>query len=191
MKRRPFLRWLTAAIAGLPALPARADADQALAARLRRGGNIILMRHAATVPGIGDPDGFVLNQCATQRNLSATGRQDAARVGAAFLRLGIPVGAVLSSRWCRCMDTARLAFRRVDAAPLLDSMFLDDADTRARKVREARAWLGTMRVTANVVMVTHDVNIQALTGRHVRQGEMVVAAADETGALRVAGVWLP
>jgi phosphohistidine phosphatase SixA len=188
MKRRPFLRWLTLAT-GLPALPARAAADAALLAQLRRGGNVILMRHAATVPGIGDPDGFLLDRCGTQRNLSAAGRQDAARIGAAFVRLGVPVGAVLSSRWCRCLDTARLAFGRVDAAPMLDSMFADDTDATARKLRETRHWMEQERSAANVVMVTHDVNIRALTAQYLRPGEMVVARVAAGGALRVLGVW--
>jgi phosphohistidine phosphatase SixA len=188
MQRRSLLGWLTLAMASLAAAPAPA-ADDLLLAQLRRGGNIILMRHAATVPGIGDPDGFVLNQCATQRNLSAAGRQDAARIGAALARLGVAVDAVLSSRWCRCLDTARLAFGRVLPAPMLDSMFTDDAAASARKLAQVRAWLLAWDGGGNVVMVTHDVNIGALAGRSVRQGEMVVARVDEGGALRVLGAW--
>jgi len=188
MRRRSFLYALTLAA---PMLPARAAIDAPLLAQLRRGGNVILMRHAATTPGTGDPDGFVLDQCGTQRNLSAAGRQDAARTGAAFVRLGIPVADVLSSRWCRCLDTAQLAFGRVTPAPLLDSMFADDAAARARKLRAAQAWLATLRATGNIVLVTHDVNIRALAGPYVGPGAMVVATVADAGALRVAGVWSP
>jgi broad specificity phosphatase PhoE len=188
MKRRPFLRCFAYA-AAVPVVSARAATDPALLAQLRRGGNLILMRHAATVPGVGDPDGFVLATCSTQRNLSDAGRADAARIGAAFGRLGIPVDDVFSSRWCRCLDTATLAFGRVTPAPLLDSMFTDDAATTARKTRAMRAWLATLRSPRNIVLVTHDVNIRALTAQYVRQGEMVVATAGEGGVLQVAGVW--
>jgi broad specificity phosphatase PhoE len=191
MQRRAFLYALTLAAAGAPMLAARAAADPVLLAQLRRGGNLILMRHAATTPGTGDPDGFVLDQCGTQRNLSQAGRQDAVRIGAALVRLGIPVGDVLSSRWCRCLDTAQLAFGRVTPAPLLDSMFGDDAATKARKLRAAQAWLATLPATANIVLVTHDVNIRALAGPYVEQGAMVVASVGAAGALRVAGVWRP
>jgi broad specificity phosphatase PhoE len=186
MHRRPFLRWL--AIVAAPILPARAAVDPALLALLRRGGHVVLMRHAATVPGIGDPAGFVLDQCGTQRNLSAAGRQDAARIGAAFTRLGIPVDQVRSSRWCRCLDTATLAFGRVTPEPLLDSLFQEDAGATASKLRAAHAWLATLRLKGNIVLVTHDVNIRALVGNYVEQGDMVVASILESGALRVAGV---
>ncbi|WP_332878924.1 histidine phosphatase family protein [Massilia sp. S19_KUP03_FR1] len=191
MQRRTFLYALTLAAASAPMLAARAAADPALLAQLRRGGNVILMRHAATTPGTGDPDGFVLNQCGTQRNLSEAGRRDAVRIGAEFVRLGIPVADVLSSRWCRCLDTAQLAFGRVTPAPLLDSMFVDDAETKARKLRAAQAWLTTFKGAGNIVLVTHDVNIRALAGPYVEQGAMVVATVGDAGALRVAGVWLP
>jgi broad specificity phosphatase PhoE len=186
MHRRPFLRWL--AIAAAPILPARAAVDPALLALLRRGGHVILMRHAATVPGVGDPAGFVLEQCGTQRNLSATGRQDATRIGAAFTRLGIPVDQVRSSRWCRCLDTATLAFGRVTPEPLLDSLFQEDAGATASKLRAVHAWLATLRLKGNIVLVTHDVNIRALVGNYVEQGDMVVTRILENGALRVAGV---
>lgn len=185
MKRRSLLGWLAASYA-LPARAADNPDFAALVAQLRRGGHIILMRHAATVPGIGDPDGFTLTQCSTQRNLSDTGRADAVRIGAAFVRLGIPVAAVLSSRWCRCLDTARLAFGRAEPAPMLDSMFRESTDESARKLRDVTSWLRQRQADGNIVMVTHDVNIQALAGRVVRQGEMVVATSDN-GVLRVAG----
>ena len=194
MRRRHVLSWLaTTGVLSLPIAQASAagdDAPSALIARLRRGGHLILMRHAATVPGIGDPDGFVLADCATQRNLSAAGRQDAVRIGAAMQSLGIPVGRVLSSRWCRCLDTARLAFGKVEPAPMLDSMFNDDGAAREAKLRQLAAWLKTPRPAgANVVLVTHDVNIQALAQRTVRQGEMVVATALPDGRLEVVGSW--
>ena len=79
---------------------------------LRGGGLVMLIRHAATEPGLGDPPGFRVEDCATQRNLSEAGRAEARLIGAAFRHRGIPVHRVLSSRWCRCLETGRLAFGR-------------------------------------------------------------------------------
>jgi phosphohistidine phosphatase SixA len=94
-------------------LPAPAAAADALWDLLRGGRQVVVMRHAVTTPGVGDPPGFRLGDCPTQRNLTDAGRDDARRVGAAFRSRGIPVGRVLSSRWCRCLETAQLAFGRV------------------------------------------------------------------------------
>ena len=84
---------------------AQAPADPAWAA-LRAGGAVVVLRHAQTVPGIGDPPGFRLQDCSTQRNLSEEGRQQARRLGETLRRAGVKVDEVLSSRWCRCLDTA-------------------------------------------------------------------------------------
>ena len=182
MRRRLFLIGLT--LAGAPAL-AGAMRSTDVWRLLRGGGHVILMRHAATVPGIGDPPGFVLGQCSTQRNLSSAGRADAQKIGQALQAQGVPIGAVLSSRWCRCLDTARLAFGRVEAAPMLDSMFREGPEAGAGKVRQVRAYLGALKAGGNTVLVTHDVNIQALVGQSVGQGEMVVAAVGPGGALQL------
>jgi broad specificity phosphatase PhoE len=184
MKRRTCLGLLMLTMS-TQALAAGGSAD--LLRALRSGGHVILMRHAVTVSGIGDPAGFELGQCATQRNLSAAGRTDATKIGERFRQERIPVAAVLSSRWCRCLDTARLAFGRVEPAPMLDSMFLDEADAGQRKLLDVRAYLKSSRGAGNIVMVTHDVNIQALVGGRMSPGEMAVAAVEPSGALRMIG----
>jgi phosphohistidine phosphatase SixA len=191
MKRRTCVGWLI--LMAVPTWAPAADGNAELLRRLRRGGQVILMRHARTVAGIGDPEGFSLEQCATQRNLSDPGRKDAVHIGQWFRKNGVPVGAVLSSRWCRCLDTARLAFGRAEPAPMLDSMFSDGADARQRKLVDVRAYLGSGVISGigigagNIVMVTHDVNIQALVGRYLSPGEIAVAAVEADGALRVIG----
>lgn len=152
---------------------AELDSD-ALWQRLRAGGVIVLMRHAATVPGIGDPPGFALGECATQRNLSEAGRRDARAIGAAFRSRGVVPGAIWSSRWCRCLDTARLAFDQAKPEPTLDSMFKDDDAASNAKLRELRAKLAARGETSTLVLVTHDVNIRALTGEYLAQGEMLL-----------------
>jgi len=181
MDRRCFL-----ALSALTALPA--IAQDSVWRRLAGGGHVLLLRHAATVPGIGDPPGFQLHACATQRNLSAAGKADARRLGAVLRREGVPVAEVLSSRWCRCLDTARLAFGSVTPAPMMDSMFQDDDTSRQRKLAELRRYLVTFKAPGNLVLVTHDVNIRALVGQYVSQGDMVVAIAKPDGSLRVTDI---
>ncbi len=170
MLRRRFL-----ALSALLASGRLAAADSDLWQRLHEGGYVLLIRHAATHPGIGDPPGFRLAVCSTQRNLSEQGRRDARAIGAAFRKRGIPLGPVLSSRWCRCLDTARLAFGRVEEAPMLDSMFRDSETAARAKVREVLAKVAAYRDKPNLVFVTHDVNIRALVNEYVAQGEIVVA----------------
>ena len=182
MYRRHFLAALAACAAPV------ATAAQSPWPLLQRGGYVILMRHAATVPGIGDPPGFKLAACATQRNLSQAGRDDAARIGAAFRKHAVPVGPVLSSRWCRCLDTARLAFGRVEPSLMIDSMFEDDDAARERKLAQLRTYLAGYQDRGNLVLVTHDVNIRALVGKYVEQGDVVIAARSRDGALRIEAV---
>ena len=178
--RLPSAALALAVLLAAPA-PVLADAEAAWSA-LASGGHTLLVRHAATVPGIGDPPGFRLEDCATQRNLSAEGREQARALGRRLAERGIAVGAVLSSRWCRCLETARLAFGRVEAWPPLDSFFGDRAGepARTREVLErAKRWRGP----GTLVMVTHQVNIAAATGESTAMGEGVVI--DRTG--RVVG----
>lgn len=182
MLRRHFLALLSALAA--PAVRA-ATSPWPL---LEQGGYVILMRHAATVPGVGDPPGFKLGECATQRNLSDTGRKDAARIGAAFRAHNVRVAEVLSSRWCRCVDTAQLAFGRAQAAPMLDSMFRDDDVARQSKLAALRSYVASLKGRDNVVLVTHDVNIRALVGEYVEQGTFIVASRTAKGELRIASV---
>ena len=160
--------------------------SEALWQRLRAGGAIVLMRHAATTPGIGDPPGFELGKCATQRNLSDAGRRDARAIGTAFRSRGIVPGVVWSSRWCRCLDTARLAFDQAQPEPTLDSLFNDDDAASTAKLRELRSKLAARRETSLLVLVTHDVNIRALTRQSLAPGEMVVTVLRD-GRLEVLG----
>ena len=186
MLRRSFMGMLALLGAG-PAGAADTE-SAALWRRLREGGYVVLMRHAATVPGIGDPENFKLGACATQRNLSDRGREDARRIGAAFRERQVPVSEVMSSRWCRCVDTAQLAFGRVRPETMVDSMFNDDEAARQNKVRALRAYLSAHKEPGNLVLVTHDINIRVLVGESLAQGEMVVALAQPNGTLKSVGV---
>jgi hypothetical protein len=118
--------------------PAWAAEPPDLWALLKAGGQVVVMHHASTDPGVGDLPDLRLEDCATQRNLSAAGREEARRIGEAFRARGVPIGDLLSSRWCRCLETARLAFGRVEPWPPLDSFFRDRGRDAAQHHRPHR-----------------------------------------------------
>ena len=162
-------------------------ADEAAWNELRGSGAVLVLRHAATVPGIGDPPGFRLDDCASQRNLSAEGREQAAAIGRSLREQGVSVVRVESSRWCRCLETARLAFPQLQVQPLaaLDSFFADRAAGPAQTSvlrNRVRDWQGP----GVLVLVSHQVNITALTGQAVAAGEGVVLRPEADG-FRVVG----
>ncbi len=166
-----------------PSHAADPDTDAAWAA-LQKGA-IVLFRHA-TAPGTGDPAGFRLGDCATQRNLDATGRAEAARIGSALRARGVRVDAVLSSQWCRTHETAELAFPgRVKDEPVFNS-FYDNAANDPRQTAAARALLLEWTGPGTLVVVSHQVNITALTGIYPASGEGVVLTTDGR-ELRVVG----
>ncbi|MDQ3058742.1 MAG: histidine phosphatase family protein [Pseudomonadota bacterium] len=196
--RRRFT-WMLAGLAGLASLTpnplgaaewaedAEAAGEAALWSALKSGGHLIFIRHALTRPGIGDPPGFRLGECRTQRNLSDKGRADARRIGQAFRARDIPVEDVLSSRWCRCLDTAQLAFGRFKPAPMLDSTFNDEERMRQDKARAVLAAVAKFSGPGNLVLVTHAQNIQALTGISPLSGELVVVKLEGQDRFRVIG----
>ena len=136
-------------------------------------GRVVLMRHALA-PGGGDPAHFDLSDCRTQRNLSEEGRVQAKRIGEFFRQHTVPVTAVWSSQWCRTRETADLAFptQRVDQ-PAFNSFF-GAPDAAPAQTNAARALLKAWRGDGLLVVVTHQVNITALTGVVPASGEAVV-----------------
>ncbi len=162
-------------------------ADEALWKALQSGGHVVLIRHATTVPGTGDPPGYRIEDCSSQRNLSDAGRAESKRMGEVFRERKVPVGDVKSSLWCRCLDTARLAFGKVAAWAPLNSFF-DTPQMSAPATAAVRQHLATLKPGKdNLVLVTHQVNISALTGVYPAMGEMVVLKLDGTPSPKVVG----
>jgi len=135
------------------------------------------MRHAATNPGVGDPPQFRLDDCSTQRNLSAVGKLQAARIGRTLMEQGVTISSVLSSRWCRCLETARKAFGKAKPYPALDSFFGDRRAQADAHTAAVRARIQSFNGPGNLMMVTHQVNITALTGEYPAEGEIFVVRA--------------
>ncbi len=159
--------------------------DDALVAQLRRGHHVILIRHALA-PGTGDPATFDLADCATQRNLDERGRQQAINLGNHMRALGIRIARVKSSEWCRCLETAALAFPDygVERTPSLNSFFGADRRSLGPKLTAQTRDLISVwtyskpSMAGNLVLVTHQVNITALTGIFPQSGEAIIAQWD-------------
>ena len=141
----------------------------------QEGNKIILIRHALA-PGSGDPKGFKLNDCSTQRNLNHVGIGQSKRIGKLFKKNKVPIDQVLSSQWCRCKDTAKYAFKNYKEFSALNSTFQSPFDKNAKKqIKELKnfikKWSGN---GSNLILVTHYVIITAVTDAVPRSGEIVI-----------------
>ncbi|MBD2081932.1 histidine phosphatase family protein [Leptolyngbya sp. FACHB-17] len=148
---------------------------------------VVLMRHALA-PGTGDPGNFRLNDCSTQRNLSQEGRNQAKQIGQVFRQRQVPVSRVLSSQWCRCLETAQLMnLGKVEPFPALNSFFRDRS-TEPRQTEQLRQFMIKNKAAKQVViMVTHQVNITAITDVVPDQGEAIVVQLDEQNQFKSIG----
>jgi len=183
--RRAF--WLLV-LAGRLAWPAAGSpaGDEELWRLLEGGGQVVLVRHAVTTPGVGDPPGMRLEDCSTQRNLTDEGRAHARRLGAAFRARGIPLERVLSSPWCRCLETARLAFGPPEVWPPLGNLF-GRPENRQEQVERMRELVSQRRSGGNLILISHGSTISALTGVSPDTAEMVILTPRGEGYFQVAG----
>jgi phosphohistidine phosphatase SixA len=189
-----LLFWTAAAAA-----PGTPDASAALEGRalveaLRAGGHVIYFRHADTGPAYLE-QGVDLERCETQRNLNEDGRRDAEQIGAAFRGLGIPVGEVKSSQFCRCKDTAQLAFGRYTVERRLTgvSRAPEAEQGRLQASRELKRLLAAMpSAGSNTVLVSHGFNLWDAEGFHLgTQGEAAVYRPDGRGGYRLIARLMP
>lgn len=182
--RRDVLAIFTVALL-LPAAPATA-ADEALWTLLKGGGQVVLLRHGATDMEQRDQAGAPLEDCARQRNLSDDGRDDSRLIGEAFRSRGIPVGRVLSSGYCRCRETAQLAFGRVELWLALQQS-LNDREVQAQRAAEIRALASEVPAGGNLILVSHQYPIRVLTGIQIGEGEFLVLTPRGGGVFDIAG----
>jgi phosphohistidine phosphatase SixA len=142
---------------------------------LQQGGYVVYLRHAATDPSKEDAGVVELEDCSTQRGLTAAGREQARVIGRSFRELEIPVGDVLSSEYCRTRETAELAFRRVELEPSLTGFPNAGAPDYAGRVRATRELLGLRPAPGeNTILVAHIKNIEAAATVSVAEGELAV-----------------
>jgi phosphohistidine phosphatase SixA len=176
-RRRLLGQWPVAAALALVGMSGEVRAQperKATAAELirlwRQSGGALLIRHAATESGLGDPAGFTLGQCRTQRNLSDAGKQASQAFGSWLQAQNFKPDAVLSSQWCRCQDTARLAFGQFEDWPALNSTFAGQGDPAAQQ-KALLARLRGLTQGRTEVWVTHQVIMTGLTGAYPSMGE--------------------
>ncbi len=151
---------------------------------LKNGTAFVIMRHALA-PGTGDPGNFDVNDCTTQRNLSDRGRQQARETGELFQANGIAAADVFTSAWCRCRETAELlALGDVRTLAPLNSFFRQ-RDRRELQTTALKDWLQARSADKPLVLVTHQVNITALTGIFPKSGELIFVETGADGSLRV------
>jgi phosphohistidine phosphatase SixA len=131
---------------------------------------VLLIRHSATEAGLGDPPGFKVGQCATQRNLSEAGRQESRAMGDWMRKHNLKPDAVKTSQWCRCQDTARLAFGQAEDWPALNSTFAGQGDAAAQ-LKALKERLLTLPAGRTEVWVTHQVIMTGLTGAYPSMAE--------------------
>ena len=177
-----------AGAAASPLLGSAMAASDDTAALLRRGGVVVAFRHALA-PGTFDPPNFKLGDCSTQRNLSAEGREQARRMGAWFAAQGLGPDSVRSSPWCRCMDTAMLAFGAAQPWPALASPVGSPETTTADRLDLLRQALVQARQAPGLfgVWVTHMFVLADLAGANTASGEGLVLQADAAGKPVVLG----
>ena len=161
--------------------------EQSLWQELRKGGYVLLIRHA-DAPGTFDPPGFQLGVCSTQRNLSEEGRTQSKRLGELIRAQNVAIAQVFSSEWCRCIDTATLAFgaANVKTWSAISSPRGGDEKQARSNIEAIRQRIAQASLKTNMALVTHMFNIQDITGGGAAQGEIVVLRAQDK-QLRVVG----
>jgi len=142
--------------------------------RLKEGGKIIMIRHSYA-PGKGDPKNFSINDCSTQRNLDKKGIIQSKLISKFFKVNQIPVDKVLSSEWCRCRDTANIAFNHYETQTFLNSFY----DTRFAKykdkqIKELKKYINKWNSKKNLILVTHYVVILDILNYQSSPGEIIV-----------------
>ena len=153
---------------------------------LKSGNHLVLMRHALA-PGYGDPANFDVKECRTQRNLNEVGRQQSIDIGDLFRSNGIDKAIVLSSQWCRCLATANLLnLGNVSELPFLNSFF-ENFYREQFQTDETIQWIRNAPLSIPTILVSHQVNIAALTGYSAASGEIVFVRRSTDGRFKVIG----
>ena len=153
----------------------KADFNKKLIDQLEDGEKLIFIRHAYA-PGSGDPKNFNLNDCSTQRNLSDEGRTQSKKIGNFFEINNISIDKIYSSEWCRCKETAEIAFKNFETKFFLNSFFSTKFSVnRKQQVIDFNKFLKTWDQKQNIIFVTHYVVISELLNYAPSSGEIVIS----------------
>ncbi len=169
-----FLRFFFIIFISLTSL-VKADFNKKLFNQLEDGGKLIFIRHAYA-PGSGDPSNFNLNDCSTQRNLSVEGRQQAKYIGEFFRDKKIKIDKILSSEWCRCKETAKIAFKNFSTNSFLNSFYSSKfAKNKNKQINALNNYIVNFKSDKNLILVTHYVLISEVLNYAPSSGEIVVS----------------
>ena len=153
----------------------KADLNQNIIFELNKGGKLIFIRHAYA-PGGGDPKNFNINDCNTQRNLSYEGRVQSKKIGNFFKKNKISIGKVYSSEWCRCKETASIAFENFETKNFLNSFFSEQfVENRQNQIKDLNRFIKNWNGNGNLIFVTHYVVISELLNYAPSSGELVIS----------------
>ena len=156
----------------------KADLNKNLMNQLEEGGKLIFIRHAYA-PGSGDPDNFNLNDCSTQRNLSEDGKKQAQLIGVFFKENKIKIDKILSSEWCRCKETAFIAFEDFETKDFLNSFYsIKFAKNKKIQVKNLKKYVNKWNSKKNLILVTHYVVISEVLNYAPGSGEIIISDKD-------------
>ena len=153
----------------------KADSNQNLISELKKGGKLIFIRHAYA-PGGGDPNNFDIKDCNTQRNLSDAGREQANKIGSFFTSNNILIDKIFSSEWCRCKETALIAFNDFENKSFLNSFFSSKfAENKDSQMKKLKEFINNWDGKNNVIFITHYVVISEILNYASSSGEIVIS----------------
>ena len=153
----------------------KADLNKNLINQLEDGGKLIFIRHAYA-PGSGDPNNFNLKDCSTQRNLNEDGIKQAKNIGKFFKKNKIKIYKVFSSEWCRCKETAEIAFNDFSNKNFLNSFYSPEFQkNKSKQVKELSDYVQNFDSKKNLILITHYVLIYEILGYAPSSGELVIS----------------
>jgi len=153
----------------------KADSKTQVLEYLKKGNNLIFIRHAYA-PGSGDPDNFDINDCSTQRNLSKSGREQSKKIGNFFEKNKIPIAKIITSEWCRCKETALIAFGKFETKNFLNSFFsVKFLRNKKTQIKDLKKFINNWNSDKNLILVTHYVVIKEVLDYAPSSGEIVIS----------------
>ena len=154
----------------------KANSNEQLINQLKEGGNLIFIRHAYA-PGNGDPINFDLNDCSTQRNLNEEGRKQAFDIRKSFKKHNIPIDKIISSDWCRCKETASIAFNEKYKVKDFLNSFYEKRFSKNKKnqIKDLKKYVNNWKSNKNLILVTHYVVISELLNVYPSSGDIVIS----------------
>ena len=153
----------------------KAESEDQIIDNLQKGGNLIFIRHAYA-PGGGDPDNFDIKDCSTQRNLNKEGRLQSKKIGYYFKKNKIPIQKVISSEWCRCKETASIAFSNFKTETFLNSFYsIKYQKNKDPQIDQLKLYVKNWDKKKNLILVTHYVVISEILNYAPSSGEIVIS----------------